>query len=134
MMKKIAYSKLLNNVVGNFEEGNENEEGENISFEERMERFKEHKLNNTDEYGNCDFVFRSAAVVERLWSVGNNILEDKRMRTTPVLFEAILLLRFNHCLWDLSTVRDAIMMVRNDRVQNRLDEVAVEEKLHGDQY
>ena len=60
---------------------------------------------------------------------------DKRMRTIPVLFEAILPLRFNHRLWDLSTVRDAIMMVRNDRVQNRLDEdAAAEEKLHGDQY
>ena len=77
---------------------NEDEEGRNISFEERMERFKEHKLNKTDEYGNCDFVFGSAAVVERLWSVGDNILEDKRMRTTPVLFEAILLSRFNHRL------------------------------------
>ena len=81
-----------------------------------MERFKEHKLNKTDEYGNCDFVFRSAAVVERLWSVGDNILEDKRLRTTPVLFEAILLFRLNHCLWDLSTMYDTIMMVRNDRV------------------
>ena len=132
MMKK-ACSNFSYNVLGNFEEDNEDEEGGNISFQEIMERFKEHKLNKTGEYGNCDFVLGAAAVVERLWSVGDNILEDWTMRTTPVLFEAILLLRFNHRLWDLSTVRDAIMMVRNDRVQNRLDENAAQEELHGDQ-
>ena len=36
--EKIACSKLLNNVVGSFEE--EDEEGGNMSFQERMERFK----------------------------------------------------------------------------------------------
>ena len=64
-MKK-EYSNLLNNDIGNFEEENKDEEGGIISFQEIMERFKEHKLNKTDEYGNYDFVFGSAAVVERM--------------------------------------------------------------------
>ena len=49
---------------------------EHINFAQRIENFKKRKLNQTNKYGNCDFIFGSAAVVERLWSVGTNILED----------------------------------------------------------
>ncbi len=45
-----------------------------------------------DEYQNLNFIFGSAAKVERLFSMASFVLTRSRKRMTPQLFEAILFL------------------------------------------
>lgn len=59
-------------------------------------------------YIDCDFILGSAAHVERLWSIAKYILTCQRSVMTPQVFEAILFLRENECVWDLQFVAEAI--------------------------
>ena len=71
---------------------------------------------------NCDFILGSAAEVERLWSIATNVLTDERKNTSPLMLEALLFLRVNERLWDASTVKQAINMALNDRIEKKLQE------------
>ena len=71
---------------------------------------------------NCDFILGSAAEVERLWSIATNVLTDERKNTSPLMLEALLFLRVNERLWDASTVKQAMHMARNDRIEKKLQE------------
>jgi hypothetical protein len=42
----------------------------------------------TGDCVNCNFICRSAAEVERLWSISDSVLRNNRKRMTPQLFEA----------------------------------------------
>jgi hypothetical protein len=46
-------------------------------------------------YVNCNFIFGSAAKVERLWSMGKRILRYDRSSMTPFVFETMLFLKVN---------------------------------------
>ena len=63
--------------------------------------------NRAYNYGNVDFVLSSAAVVERLWSLADEIVDGARNNTTPIVVEALLFLRYNRSFWDEETVAQA---------------------------
>jgi hypothetical protein len=75
---------------------------------------RDHANAGSDEYVNCDFILASAAEVERLWSIANDILEDNRLSLTPQLFEAIIYLRYNDRLWGLHDVVAAYKAAREE--------------------
>ena len=51
-------------------------------------------------YGNCDFIYGSAAEVERLWSVAKHILADERKgMMEPMMFETLIYLKLNEEYW-----------------------------------
>ena len=49
----------------------------------------------------------SAAEVERIWSAARNILTWRRSSISPVIFEMIMLLKYNKRLWGLAEVVEA---------------------------
>ena len=67
-------------------------------------------------------VSKSAAEVERLWSVAANILTDNRKNTSPVLFESLIFLRMNSRLWDVHLVKEAFHMMRSEKARDRIEE------------
>ena len=94
---------------------------EEISYEERLRRRKMER-ENPSGFMDADFILGSAAEVERLWSIANNVLTDERKKTSPLLLEGILFLRVNVRLWDMQTVKQAYHMSRNDRVDRNIQE------------
>ena len=67
-----------------------------------------------------DHVIGSAAEVERLWSVARYLLTTQRATMTPIVFEAVLFLKFNHSLWDEKTVQQAYSIVVREKKEKRL--------------
>jgi len=68
-----------------------------ISFQERLSK-KRKTLSSAADYINCDFIHCSAAEVERLWSLCDEILVDDRKKMTPQLLE---------CLFFCESIRDS---------------------------
>ena len=59
---------------------------------------------------------------ERLFSAAKFILSDTRKRTSPKLFEALLLLKVNKCYWNEMSVGKAMGRTVVDSVGNVVDE------------
>lgn len=99
------------------------------SYEELLEARKKRRTMPGGHmgYGNVDFILGSAAQVERLWSIADNVLTDKRKATTLLLFESIMFLRMNERFWNVHLIRDAFHMSRSDRANQRMDEDQQEE-------
>lgn len=74
-------------------------------------------------YVNCDFVFGSAAEVERLWSISAYVLADHRQAMSPQMFEALVFLRTNSDFWDLQLVCKALTMVHNETLTKRAEDL-----------
>jgi hypothetical protein len=49
-----------------------------LTYAQRLGQRKRKRTNPAQEYRNCDFILGSAAEVERLWSIADNILTDDR--------------------------------------------------------
>lgn len=75
---------------------------------------------------NCDFILGSAAEVERLWSVCDNILTDQRKRMTPQLFEALAFLRLNKRFWNQKHVSLAMAMASTELSRKRAERDSVQ--------
>lgn len=90
-----------------------------VSALDRISAKKRRCENISSRYINCNFVIESAASVERLWSIIVNILSDNR---TPLLLESIVFLKINKSYWDLSLIREALNISRNDRVRSLMVE------------
>ena len=101
----------------------------NLSFVERQAKKQRLRLRLVDDsWANCDFILGSAAEVERLWSLAENILTDGRMSITPLMLETILFLKVNRRFWDATSVSRAMNDVVNAHAV-RLESLAVEEEL-----
>ena len=79
------------------------------------------------DYGNCDFILRSAAEVERLWSVADHYLDGARNNATPVLFESLIFSRVNGEYWDEKLIADSYREALKEsalpiRVDNRMND------------
>ena len=94
---------------------------EEIEYEERLRRRKRQR-ENPSGYRNCDFILGSAAEVERLWSIATNVLTDERKKMSPLMLEAVLFLRVNCRLWDVQTVKQALHMSQNERIDRKIEE------------
>jgi len=60
---------------------------------EKVAAKKRRRIESTEKYMNCSFIFVFVAEVERLWSVSKHILRDNRKSMTPLVFEAVLFLK-----------------------------------------
>ena len=71
-------------------------------------------------YGDCSFIFGSAAEVERLWSVAKHILTDERKgMMEPEMFEAFLFLKYNRRFWGiLDVVAADVARLKKDSEEN----------------
>ena len=66
-----------------------------MTYQERRELHKKKRRLDNYQYGNVDFILGSAAVVERLWSIADRLIDGERNNTSPLLMEALLFLRSN---------------------------------------
>ena len=70
--------------------------------------------------GILDHVLGSVAEVERVWSWVRYVLTTQRARIAPVLFEAIMFLKFNRDLWDEKTHTVIIQSLRDQKRVERV--------------
>ena len=84
-----------------------------------------------DDENHLDHVLGSAAEVERVWSWARYILTSQRASMVPVLFEAIMFLKFNRDIWDEKIVQIAYDLYNKDAaadyVKSKVKEASVEE-------
>jgi len=81
---------------------------------------KANEISSPDEdEDNLDHVLGSAAEVERVWSLARYVLTSQRSQMAPVLFEAIMFLKFNRELWDEKTVQLAYDLFKKDKHDER---------------
>ena len=66
------------------------------------------------DYIDCSLILGSSAEVERVFSMGKNVLAPVRHAMTPQIFEALLFLSYNR-LWDEQLVSEAIGLARSSR-------------------
>ena len=71
-------------------------------------------------YMNLNMLPGTSVNCERLFSAAKFILSDTRKRTSPTLFEALLLLKVNSSYWNVMSVSQAMM--RSCRSRNTIDE------------
>ena len=64
----------------------------------------------------------SAAVVERLRSIVDNLLDGTRNNTSPLLMEALRFLRLNRSYWELEPVKTAFNAVWSHIVAQKMEE------------
>jgi len=74
----------------------------------------------------------SAAEIERVWSMANFILVKERNSMSPIMFEALIFLKFNFSHWDdaliLKAYSKALNKQRSERLEKRLKELQEEEQ------
>ena len=74
-------------------------------------------------YMNLDMLPGTSVNCERLFSAAKFILSDTRKRTTPSLFEALLLLKVNRGFWNVYSVGQAMGRTTSDVDKNTSNEV-----------
>ena len=92
---------------------------ENVSesFQDRMSKRKKRKasdLEGTDvrsKYHNLNYIGGSAAKVERLFPEEKFVLTAHHAKMSPIVFEALMFLKFNQQYWDIFTVQRAYSTV-----------------------
>ncbi len=64
----------------------------------------------------------SAAEVERVWSMAGHVLTKHRSSMSPLVFEIIMYLKYNSCLWGLADLVEANKRRKQESVvsKNRL--------------
>lgn len=75
-----------------------------------MSLAKRQKLENHDEYINCNFDFGLVSLTESLWSNSIFIPTDLRSRMSQQMFEALIFVQEKHRFWDVALVSRAINM------------------------
>ena len=71
-----------------------------MTYKERREQLKIKSTNDIQDYGCLYFIVGSAAVVERLWSIADKLIDGDRNNTTPLLMEILLHLFENRTFWN----------------------------------
>ena len=87
-----------------------------------MESLQNRSQRDEADYGDLDFILGSAAVVERLWFIVDELIDGPRNNTFPVLMEALLSLRENRQYLDDQLVQEPFNANRSQRVKQKLDE------------
>ena len=75
-----------------------------------------------DNYVNCDFILGSAAEIERVWSLAELVLRKARCKMSPLLMEAMLMLKYNKSFWNKSTVALALREVKQENQDARYEQ------------
>jgi hypothetical protein len=78
---------------------------DDLSYAQKVDaRIKRRKTNNdaiATKYIDLSILCGTSVACERLFSVAKNILTDTRKKTSPPVFEAIILLKMNRSKWDV---------------------------------
>ena len=93
-----------------------------MTYQERQELHKKKRRIDNDQYGYVDFILGSAAVVERLWSIADRLVDGERNNTSPLLTEALLFLWENRSYYDMELVRTTFNAVRSQIVTQKMEE------------
>ena len=95
--------------------------------QELQQKLKRQKRETSNEkanmYMNLDMLPGTSVNCERLFSAAKFILSDTRKRTTPNLFEALLLLKVNRGFWNVYSVGQAMGRTTSDVDKNTSNEV-----------
>ena len=94
------------------------------SLAHKLENRRKRKFEQSDNRGgyiNADFIYGSAAEVERCWSTARHLKTSQRARMSPHLFEAIMMLRFNRRLCDNRTVMSAWDLTRGENREESIN-------------
>jgi hypothetical protein len=78
-----------------------------LALEQRLKRQKREGVVR-DVYVNLDTLLGTSVTCERLFSLAKFVSTDTRKRTSPALFEALMLLKVNRALWDVFSVGKAM--------------------------
>ena len=110
------------------DKGNLGDSDDVMTYQERRDLHKKKRRLDNHKYGNLDFILGSAAVVERLWSIADKLIDGDRNNTSPLLMEALLFLRENRSYWDLPLVCEAFNAMRSQIVTKKMEEEEAYEK------
>ena len=102
------------------ETNNEDHDNELMTYQDRRKIHKKRRRLDDADYKNLDFISGSSAVVERLWSIANTIIDGDHNSTSPLLMEAFLFLCENRSYWDIQLVKEAFNVTRSQRVQLKM--------------
>ena len=61
-----------------------------------------------EKFIDCSFCVATSNTVERLFSLCKYVLTDQRKCMSPIMFEALIFLKVNRELWDVSLVAKAM--------------------------
>ena len=78
---------------------------------------KRRKVDPNYKYMCTDFILGSAAAVERLWSSAKHILSNERSKLKPLVFEAIMFLKYNERFWGEQLVAEAMRNPISERTR-----------------
>jgi hypothetical protein len=94
-------------------------------LQQKLKRQKRETSKNekANMYMNLDMLPGTSVNCERLFSAAKFILSDTRKRTTPNLFEALLLLKVNQGFWNVDSASQAIGQTTSDVDKNTSNEV-----------
>lgn len=71
---------------------------------------KHRRLDDVSKYLDCSFISANSCTAERIFSMARWMLTCLRHRMSPILFEAILFLKFSRRLWNIKTVAEGIKL------------------------
>ena len=112
---------VVQDLRKNVENSSDSEDDNDNSISKQLN--KRRRFDENDQYMSADFVLGSIAEVERIWSIAIHILSDVRNRLKPLIFEAILFLKYNSQYWGDLLVAQAIRASISEKVKKRLDEL-----------
>ena len=93
-------------------------------YSQASKKAEEEEQKGESEYIDCSFIGASAGIVERLWSKFDALVDQRRNGMSPVMIviEAILYLKENRDLWDISDVKTALTKLRENEKTARFKE------------
>ena len=98
----------------------------------KRKKRKASELEVTDvhsKYHKLNYIGGSAVEVERLWSEAKFVLTAHRAKMSPIVFEALIFLKFNQQYWDIFTVQRAYSTVIKE---SRAERLSKKEKLNNE--
>jgi len=91
-------------------------------FSQASKKAEAEERKGESEYIDCSFIGASAGIVERLWSKFDALVDQRRSGMSPVMIEAILYLKENRDLWDISDVKTALKKLRENEKTARFED------------
>jgi hypothetical protein len=128
-----AVIPLLKPVQNN--RANEEETGDcridqeaNLSYSQKLQRQLKRQKRSLLNDGPADYICLdilpgTSVTCERLFSTAKFILSDTRKRTSPSLFEALLLLKVNSTHWDVFSVSEAMGRCKKKAIYDNNDQL-----------
>ena len=100
----------------------------------KINQTKNSRKRRGSRYIDCSFVLSSSALVERLWSKADAILDQRRRALSPLIVETLLFLKENRHYWNQAHVAEALTAVkkngRSERLKKKMELEEVSNKIN----